>query len=301
MYSKFEGIDKLRTGALILVMAFIFIIIAFSVYLYSVALVSQSLSSFLSVLGALTTYIVIVNVIGLFLVLVGLYYLRDGFKMLYDLGLDVESGYTGVRLTLIGIVLSFTSLSSLVVPLLSIFTSSLIGLAGNIIIFIGNVLIGIGFYNLGKEYNEGKTKIGGILLIFFPPLGYILTYLGLGKIGQVVTQSSLDWKKATGKGVVITLSSQPQIYQVGQGIIKSNGAATITLYSPTQATILSARIEGTKITSVNINPIVLQPGHNNVTIQFNDVSSLVPYTNYNIILVVNIGGKIAEVRATASY
>ena len=90
-----------------------------------------------------------------------------------------------------------------------------------------------------------------------------------------------------------------QIYQVGQGIIRGNGIAQISLYPSTQATIVSAKIEGTSLSSFNVNPIVLQPGQNEI--QFNDVSSLTSGSNYLITLVVNIGGNITEIRVTAVY
>jgi len=277
MYNESEGIDKLRTGSLILVLASILIIIAFFALVFSL-LSAMSSPSISSIMSALVAYI-IVEIIGDIGGIIGMLYLRKGFEILKSLGKDVGIGYTGATLAFIAIALSILGLA------LTFVGGGALVVASNIIEFVANVLIGIGFYKVGEIYNEGTTKIGGILIIIIPFIGYIIAYTGLGNVTVPPP----------------TPPSQPAIYQVGQGTIRGDGSAKITLYSNTQATLLSARIEGTTITSVNINPVVIQQGQNEITIQFSDVSSLTPNLNYLITLVANIGGNVTEVKAVAVY
>jgi len=94
----------------------------------------------------------------------------------------------------------------------------------------------------------------------------------------------------------------PSIYQLGQGIIKRDGSTFFTLSSSVYATIISAKIEGTTLTPININPSTIKPGSNEITIKFNDVSSLTPGMPYKIILTVNIEGNIVkEINVYAFY
>ena len=297
MYSESEGIDKLRTGSLILMFASIFIIVAFYGLLSLLLSLPISPTAILSIFGIINLYSIIMRVIGFGLIILGLYYIEGGFKALSELNIGDGTGHSGARLAYYAIGAAIIAFAWLGFPILGVIVFSLFELVSFIIGFISSILIGIGFYKLGGVYDESLVKIGGILVIFIPLIGYILTYYGLGKISYVTGHSSLT-------NIItrtITLPSQPQIYQVGQGTIRSNGIAKITLYSPTQATILSAKIDGTKLTSVNISPAVLPSGHTEVTIQFNDISSLIPYTIYQITLTVNIGGNITEIKTNASY
>jgi len=297
MEDESEGIYKLRTGSLIIVVASIFFIVAFYGLLLLLPSLFISPTAILSMLGIINLYIIIVEVIGYGLVVLGLRFIGGGFKALSELGIGDETGYSGARLGYYASIAAIIGFAQLGFPIFGIIFFSLYELVAFIIGFIGNILIGIGFYKLGGTYEQSLVKIGGILVIFIPLIGYILTFFGLGKVSYITGHSSLT-------NIItrtITLPSQPQIYQVGQGTIRDNGTAKITLYSPTQATILSAKIDGTTITSVNISPNVLPPGHTEVTVQFNDISSLIPYNVYEITLTVNMGGKITEIKANASY
>jgi len=295
MYNESEGINKLRTGSLILVLASILIIVAFFVLLLSLIAVAQSITSASSItssiIGILVAFI-IVEIIGDIGGIIGMLNVRKGFGILKSLGRDVGIGYTGATLAFVAIGLSILGL------LLTFVGGEALTIVSNIIEFVSNVLIGIGFYKLGEIYNESTIKIGGILVIIIPFIGYILTYTGLGKVNTMAMPP-------TPPNYFQTQPTQtnypPQIYQVGQGIIRGDGITQISLYSSTQATVLSARIEGTTLSSVNVNPVVLQPGQNEVTIQFSNVSSLTPGSNYLITLVVNIGGNVSEVKAATVY
>jgi hypothetical protein len=114
-----------------------------------------------------------------------------------------------------------------------------------------------------------------------------LAYVGLGKVRPLPT--------------VAQQPLVPQVYQVGQGTIRNNGYAYITLYSSTSASIISAKIEGANIMSSTIYPTVLQIGNNQVTIFFGNVQSLASNTNYIITLTINIGGNTINISTTAVY
>jgi len=292
--SESEGINKLRRGSLILVLASILIIGAFLVLLLSLIAVVQSptTSSITSSIISILVAFIIAEIIGDIGGIIGMLNVRKGFEILESFGRDVGIGYTGTTLAFIAIGLSILG------SLLTFVGGETLVAASNIIEFIANVLIGIGFYKVGEIYNEDTTKLGGILIIIIPFIGYILTYSGLGKIKTMALPPSSPSYFQTQP---TQTNYPPQIYQVGQGIIRGNGYAQISLYSSTQATIVSARIDGTGLSSVNVNPVVLQPGQNEVTIQFNNVSSLTPGSNYIITLVVNVGGNISEVKVTAVY
>ena len=99
----------------------------------------------------------------------------------------------------------------------------------------------------------------------------------------------------------IQTPANPEVYQVGQGMIRGDGVAYLVIYSTAQATVLSARIEGTNINSVSIMPSDLIPGQNGVVIKFDNVSSLNPGTTYLITITMNVGGNASEMKTVAIY
>lgn len=215
--------------------------------------------------------------------------------------------------------------------------SSLIGLAGIIIQLSGTYALGKALTEVGEKYREGVSKAGGriirasTILSFFIPivtyayafssqreqdlrfllivpylflLGFILVYLGLRRVHGPPPQQVQPKQQArqpVTQQTPFALQTQPvpQIYQVGQGTIRGNGIADISLYSNVQAVVLSARIEGTTFASAN--QVVLQPGTNSFSIKFNNIPQLVPGNTYLITLVINVGGNIMELKATAVY
>lgn len=84
-------------------------------------------------------------------------------------------------------------------------------------------------------------------------------------------------------------SVQPglQIYQVGQGEIKSDGSAFIAF---TPAIITSARVEGTASRAIMINPTVLRSGVNTITVKFDNISQLILGSYYVITIGLKVGG-----------
>ncbi|QXJ31985.1 DUF973 family protein [Saccharolobus shibatae] len=290
--TELEGIGKLRGGSLFMILSVllaaigILVIISAGVLggMFSVA--SGNVGGAIAAGIGLLAGIAIVILIGAIIGLVGILRIRSGFSILKSLGRDVGIGETGTTLYLVGLIIIIIG---------ALLTFVLIGvpilILGEIIALIGGILIGIGFYRVGEIYNEGLVKIGGILIIIpidiLNFIGFILAYVGLGRVRPLPTPTQQP--------------SVPQVYQVGQGTIRNNGYAYVTLYSSTPATIISAKIEGANIMSSAINPTVLQIGNNEVTIFFGNVQSLAPNTTYIITLTINIGGNIINISTAAVY
>ncbi|QGA54032.1 DUF973 family protein [Sulfolobus sp. E5-1-F] len=290
--TELEGIGKLRSGSLFMILAVLLAAIG-TLVIISAGIASSMFSAatgnaagiIASGIGLLAG-IAIVILIGAIVGLLGVLRVRSGFSILKSLGKDVGIGETGTTLYLVGLI---------IVIIGALLTIVIVGLPilvlGEIIALIGGILIGIGFYRVGEIYNEGLVKIGGILIAIPIDLlnfiGFILVYVGLGRVrpSPMVTQQPLV----------------PQVYQVGQGIIRNNGYAYITLYSSSPASVISAKIEGANIMSSAINPTVLQIGNNEVTIFFGNVQSLAPNTTYIITLTLNIGGNIINISTAAVY
>ncbi|QGA54036.1 DUF973 family protein [Sulfolobus sp. E5-1-F] len=295
------GIGKLRLGFLILiVVSLLSLVNLFRGFITTNPTVSQNinntntqqlLSQILSnevsqIEEALifTSIVAVINIIGMII-------LRGGFNALSKaVSNDIGIGSTGTILYIIsyplGIIGNLILLNGI---LSSSFFEILISLPFSfieiILLLIGSILLGIGVYRVGREYNNTLVKVGGIFIaiIILAFIGSILSYIGLGKVKPIsVTQSV-------------------QIYPLGQGVIKRDGSAKVAIYSSTKATILSVKIEGTKIFTFNVNPVNLSPGNNEIVIQFNDISSLVENSIYVITLIVDVSGNSIPVNVNAIY
>lgn len=267
--TELEGIGKLRSGSLFMILAALFAtigtLVAISTGLLG-GMFSAARANFIGVIASgigLLVGIVMVILIGAIIGLIGILRIRSGFSILKSLGRDVGIGETGTTLYLVGLIIIIIGV---------LLTIVLIGFP---ILILGGII----------------ALIGGILIVIPIDLlnfvGFILAYVGLGKVRPLPT--------------VAQQPLVPQVYQVGQGTIRNNGYAYITLYSSTPASIISAKIEGANIMSSAINPTVLQIGNNEVTIFFGNVQSLAPNTTYIITLTINIGGNIINISTTAVY
>ena len=169
---EFEGIDKLRRGALLLIVL-VPILIGSELSL----LVSLSLSA----IGGIIEFI---------LGIVGLLNIRRGFKILDSLGNDVGIGYIGATLYFVSLAIIFIGGILAIVMAYNISAGFDTIMIGGILQFIANILIGIGFYKVGGEYNESLTKMGGILtaIPIIALIGYILVYVGLDKIKSMKSE-----------------------------------------------------------------------------------------------------------------
>ncbi|AOL17259.1 hypothetical protein BFU36_11685 [Sulfolobus sp. A20] len=124
---------------------------------------------------------------------------------------------------------------------------------------LGIIFVGIAIYSIGDKFNNGNTKIGGILgaipigIVAF--IGYILAYIGIGEILRSYTPAS---------NVQPTMQGQ-QLQAMGN--LKGN-IANVTINSPFKARILDATLEEFQLHALNISPMELNSGTNFVTITF---------------------------------
>lgn len=310
--AELEGIKKMRSGLLFLIIVPLLMFIALIFIMGTLFAAMASIGSPSSALGLGVSSIlvsVILFILSAVLGVVGILRIRTSFGILKSLGKDVGIGGTGATLMLIALILYLIG---------GILILVLVGVAIIVIAYllalIGIILLGVGFYKVGSTYNESTTKIGGILsaipigILTF--IGYILVYVGLDKIENILTSPGVyqGYQPPTyqqsyqpSQPTYQPPPQAPQIYQTGQGVIRGNGYAQIPIYSSVQVNIVSARIEGTTISSSTINPIITQVGQNEVVIYFGNVSSLTPGGQYKIILKVNVGGSMVDITTYATY
>ena len=294
--NEYEGIKKLYKGTRLLIFTTLLLGVfsVISIYLLLVTAsqfetynrsISESISQELTVISI--TFI-ISEFIGAITGITGLSNVRTGFKIFMDLGKDVGRGYSGAKLYLIAL--------GLIIPgfiLLPLGIGILILFIAIIFILIGDILIGIGFYKIGRDYNEASVKLGGIFIVIpfgvFSFIGFILVYAGLGKIKKTIEINQP------------VLTSAQQIYQIGKGTIKKDGQASISLYTPEQARITSARIKEIMLTSVSIIPDTLHQGQNEVIVKFADTSLLTPSSTYTVTFSINMGRNKTKVDTLVVY
>jgi len=290
-----KAIQDLRSGALFAIIATILVSIAIILLFTSIAAIVTSLispSSSSSLIGSLIG-VIILEIIALVFTIISVLKLRSGFRGLETVGKDV-GGVTGTTLWIIGLVLS-------IIPLIDII--------GAILLIIGLILIGLAIRRVGQIYNVGNIRNGGILIAigsivpFAGFIGFILTYLGLGKLlnmmgmgGQPMggTYMGTPTTPYPMQGTMPT--QQLPIYQTGQGYIyNNNGTAVVQLYSTQPAQLLSARIEGTLYTTSNFNPNYLQPNTaTQVIINFGPLMLTVGQT-YRIVITTLVGSQTLEI------
>ncbi|WP_338602386.1 DUF973 family protein [Sulfolobus tengchongensis] len=151
---------------------------------------------------------------------------------------------------------------------------------------IGIIFVGIAIYSIGDKFNEANIKIGGILgaipigIIAF--IGYILAYVGLGNL--------------LNRQIPLPSQFQQPIQQY-QGILRGN-VANITLPYNSQVIILRAVLEEFNLQAINIQPTLLNPGDNYLTITFPMLpSNLLPGSIYRIRIELN-NGQVIYVNVT---
>ncbi|AWR96196.1 DUF973 family protein [Acidianus sulfidivorans JP7] len=270
------GLNDLKKGL------YYYIIYTILFIIELVALISLLFILAKSVTAALDIIIgfVIVALILLVFVIISVIKLRSGFSKIKTYIPDTGIGYTGSLLLLIGVILSII----IVLPF---------SIIGGVILTIGEILVGIGFYELGKYYNNSSVKNGGIIMIiplpFFWLIGTIMVYSGLKSIITKV-QEGMPSTPTNISNV------QKQIVQVGVGSIDNSGYAYLTLYSQVNANIISALLEGTNIPAISTEPMILVPGNNNLKIYFGQQN----FTQdmYGVRITVNIAGSYQEVLAS---
>jgi len=173
-----KALQDLRSGSLYAIIADILLSIAIILGLASLFTILSSQSSLTSPyslssasIGSLAG-VTILEIIALVFTILSVLKLRSGFRGLETTGKDV-GGVTGTTLWIIGVILA-------IIPLIDI--------VGAILIIIGVILIGLAIRRVGQIYNVGDIRNGGILIAigsiipFVAFIGFILTYMGLGKL-----------------------------------------------------------------------------------------------------------------------
>ncbi|WP_236749101.1 DUF973 family protein [Acidianus manzaensis] len=314
---ELDGLRKLRSGILFLIISPFLAGIGFLMLsLFGLAALAGASSG--GAVGAAAGFITdiiaggILILLGSILGIVGVLRIKGGFDILKSIGRDVGIGGTGGTLYLVGLIITVIG-ALIVITVVGIPVGLPLYYLGLVIALIGDILIGVGIYKVGDAYNEGTTKIGGILaaipfdLISF--IGYIISYIGIGKIINMVSSGTYVANPSYQAGYSQPYSQYPQqypsqapqFYQVGQGIIRSNGYAQLAIYASTPASIISANIQGTPLTSSNINPNMLNQGNNYLNIFFGNTSSLQIGGQYTITITINSGGNIITINAIATY
>lgn len=175
MQSETEGITKLRRG--VLMFMFVPLLLGTVFFVKLIPLFTFNATELLDVLMIM----ILLAVVSVILGILGISNIREGFEILKKLGKISGTGYAGATLYLISLLLLLAG-TILLIIVVGIF----IILLGAVLMFIANILVGAGFYNVGDTYNEDLTKVGGILVIiplgFVSFIGYVLVYIGLGKI-----------------------------------------------------------------------------------------------------------------------
>ncbi|NON61634.1 DUF973 family protein [Acidianus sp. RZ1] len=250
----------------------------------------------------------------------GLLKIYSGFSSLKSTDKDVGTKNFGIYTYL------FSFIMIIIGGPLLINTSTEVGgvmvlIVGNIFGIIATVFLGIIFYKLGETYNETIIKMGSILFVIpnSNVIGNIIIFMGLNqmkkKLAPPVTYQSFyppayqqpyqqpqpSYQPLPQQALPQQTPQSPQIYQIEQGVIGSNGYAKVTLNSSVPANIVSARIDGTNITAINVKPPILQTGKNDVIINFGNVSSLTPGEQYKVILTVNARGNMIDVTTYVNY
>jgi len=170
-----KALQDLRSGSLYAIIADILLSIAIVFTFASLPIILSSLTSPYSLssasIGSLAG-VIILEIIALVFTILSVLRLRSGFRGLEATGKDV-GGVTGTTLWIIGVILA-------IIPLIDII--------GAILIIIGVILIGLAIRRVGQIYNVGNIRNGGILIAigsiipFVAFIGFILTYMGLGKL-----------------------------------------------------------------------------------------------------------------------
>jgi uncharacterized membrane protein len=176
-----QALQDLRKGSLYAIIASILSAIAAVIVFASLAVILASLpfasssstspsaaqGSLFASIGPLAG-VAILGIIAFIFTILSVLKLRSGFHRLEDIGKDV-GGVTGTTLWIVGMILT------------------IIGI-GAILVIVGLILIGLAIRRVGQIYNVSNIRNGGILIAigsiipFVAFIGFILTYVGLGKL-----------------------------------------------------------------------------------------------------------------------
>ncbi len=273
-----NGLKELREGSLYEIISSIVgvagaILLIMYIFSYAFTLNTRpcaTQSSIIGILAILGIVILVSAIIGI----IGIVKLRSGFNLLSNAGFDVSIGSTGALLVLISLGVIILGAVTITV-VVGIFILEIAG----ILALVGDIMLGLGFYNLGKGVGNSTIQSAGILIIVGGIISLLINIGGiLNFIAFILIYTAIGG--ILSKGI-------PYVQQYSQllGVIKGNGYAYLTVYSQIEGNIISARIEGTSITSTTITPNKLSVGSNSITVYFGNLQ-LIPSSTYIITLTV---------------
>lgn len=169
-------------------------------------------------------------------------------------------------------------------------TGSLFEYGGVVLLtFVGYLLLALGIYEIATSYNDRLLKIGaGIIAIpILGTAGWVLVYMAtfslLRKMGVPLVQPTYIYPQPIAQ-------QQSLPYQIGSGMLRYDGSAFFSIYSPTQGTqIANAVIQELGISTTDIQPRILSSGTNNIFARFSPINTSTPTGTYTIILTFSNG------------
>jgi Protein of unknown function (DUF973). len=175
---ELEGVRRLRSGVLLLILIPVLILIIGLVgaaVIYA-AVTSASVSSYSgsSLVGDVTVLPVVLSLISLVLIVMAFGRLRGGFSLLSAAGRGGSIGAAGAWLLIIAAIIALPG------EALLMFGGFIVSLIASVIGDAGYILIGKGLYDVGSSYGKDSLKTGGALVVIsFAVLILIVDLRGL--------------------------------------------------------------------------------------------------------------------------
>jgi hypothetical protein len=160
---ELEGVRRLRSGVLLLILIPVIILILALVGAAAIyaAVVSAPVSSYSgsSLVGGVTVLLVVLSLISLVLTVMAFGRLRGGFSLLSAAGRGGSTGVTGAWLLIIAAIIALPG------EALLMFGGFIVSLIASVIGDAGYILIGKGLYDVGSSYGKDSLKTGGALVV----------------------------------------------------------------------------------------------------------------------------------------
>ena len=175
---ELEGVRRLRSGVLLLILIPVIILILALVGAAAIyaAVTSAPVSSYSgsSLVGGVTVLLVVLSLISLVLIVMAFGRLRGGFSLLSAAGRGGSTGVTGAWLLIIAAIIALPG------EALLMFGGFIVSLIASVIGDAGYILIGKGLYDVGSSYGKDSLKTGGALVVIsFAVLILIVDLRGL--------------------------------------------------------------------------------------------------------------------------
>jgi hypothetical protein len=160
---ELEGVRRLRSGVLLLILIPVIILILALVGAAAIyaAVTSAPVSSYSgsSLVGGVTVLLVVLSLISLVLIVMAFGRLRGGFSLLSAAGRGGSTGVTGAWLLIIAAIIALPG------EALLMFGGFIVSLIASVIGDAGYILIGKGLYDVGSSYGKDSLKTGGALVV----------------------------------------------------------------------------------------------------------------------------------------